>query len=148
MRINKIETLNDLDNLLAEVFCGSLNHTKKINHVPLNITNKGEDIIVQLSVPGFSKEDIEVKIENKKLVIEGKIKEDVKEDVTEESVNTPKEKEEIVLRRDFKVSGFKNEVILNEEMVVNNAELKNGILTISIRRIVPENLKPRTIAIS
>lgn len=148
MRINKIETLNDLDNLLTDVLCGSLNHTKRINHVPLNITNKGEDIIVQLSVPGFSKEDIEVKIENKKLVIEGKIKEDVKEDVTEESVNTPKEKEEIVLRRDFKVSGFKNEVILNEEMVVNNAELKNGILTISIRRIVPENLKPRTIAIS
>ena len=151
MRINKIETLNDLDNLLTNMFLGPVNHqTKRDNHVPLNITDKNDDIIVQLSVPGFSKENIEVKIENKKLVIEGKIEEikETTEKNIETPIETPIEKEERVLRRDFKVSSFKNEIILNEEMVVNSAELKNGILTISIKRIIPENLKPRNISIS
>ena len=43
---------------------------------------------------------------------------------------------------------FKKAFTLADEVVVNGAELKDGMLIVDLEKIVPEEKKPRTIKIS
>src|SRR5437868_271189 len=44
--------------------------------------------------------------------------------------------------------GFDRRFVLSGHIVVGGAELKNGLLHVGLKRVVPEALKPRTVAIS
>jgi molecular chaperone IbpA len=48
---------------------------------------------------------------------------------------------------DVKYGAFKRTFALADDLVVNNATLENGLLSIEIEKIVPEAKKPKTIAI-
>ena len=100
---------------------------------PYDILKLDEDTYkLSLAVAGFSKSDIDVSIDNGTLIVKGEITEVVDAEVVHKGIAGRK---------------FTRTFALGEYMEVSNAELKDGMLTINIVRIVPEDKKPKTIKI-
>ena len=51
------------------------------------------------------------------------------------------------LHRGIATRAFQRRFVLAEHMVVDGAELNNGLLNVSLRRVIPESAKPRRIEI-
>jgi molecular chaperone IbpA len=81
---------------------------------------------------GFSKEDIEIEIENGLLTVRS-IKENDENDSN--------------IYRGISYRKFNRKFTLADDIVVNDASLENGMLKIDLERIVPEEKKPRKITI-
>jgi molecular chaperone IbpA len=102
---------------------------------PYNIEKTGEDSYrVTLAVAGFGPDDIELTVKDNALLVSGK-------------VAAAEEKTEF-LHHGIAARAFNRRFVLAEHMVVDGAELVNGLLRVSIRREVPESAKPRRIAIN
>jgi molecular chaperone IbpA len=103
------------------------------NYPPYNIIKTEENHYeLQLAIAGFSLEDLEVELKDGLLVVEGK-KED--EDKAE------------YIHKGISARAFRRTFTLADTIVVNSADLKDGILTILLENIVPEEKRPRKIAI-
>lgn len=111
----------------------SMNNTS-VSYPPYDIV-KVDDFKynVELAVAGFDKEMIKVDYADNVLTIESK-KKDEKE-------------EREVLHRGISKKYFKRSFTIADDVVVNGAELKDGLLTIELEKILPEGKKPRTIEI-
>lgn len=104
------------------------------SYPPYNIEKAGEDSYrVSLAVAGFGPENIEVTVKDNALVVAGNLGEEPKGEF---------------LHRGIAARGFLRRFVLAENMVVEGAELINGLLSVSLRRVVPENAKPRRIEIT
>jgi len=104
------------------------------NYPPYNIVKKDENhYTIELAVAGFGQTDIDIEMENGKLVVRGNIK-------TEES-------EDNFLFRGIANRAFSRAFVLNDEVEVKDAELFNGMLKIFLERLTPETKKPKKIAI-
>ena len=103
---------------------------------PYNI-QKTEDykFEIEMAVAGFGKSDIEVE------VAEGVLT--VKSTKDKDTGST----DEFTLYKGISQRNFKRKFTLADDIVVNGAELKDGMLTISLERIVPEEKKPQLITI-
>lgn len=102
---------------------------------PYNIEKTGDDSYrLSLAVAGFSAEDIELTVKENSLFVSGRIAED-------------KTKGEF-LHRGIAARAFSRRFALADHMVVEGAEIANGMLNVTIKRVVPEALKPRRIEIS
>jgi len=100
---------------------------------PYDILKLDEDTYkLSLAVAGFSKSDIDVSVDNGTLIVKGEITETVDAEVVHKGIAGRK---------------FTRTFALGEYMEVSNAELKDGMLTINIVRIVPEDKKPKSIKI-
>lgn len=104
------------------------------NYPPFDTYKDGENTILEFALAGYSKDNIEVIVENSTLKISAK-----REKKAEESNYTHKG---IALR------SFEKKFALSEYAVVNKAEFKDGILRITIGTIIPEEKKPKRIEIS
>ena len=91
---------------------------------------------IQLALAGYSKDDIEVNLEEGVLTIKSK-KEDTKEDT----------KDGEILHKGIAKRYFSKAFTIADDVEVKGAELKDGLLRVSLERIVPESKKPRTIDI-
>lgn len=104
---------------------------------PYNIVKKGEnDYNITMAVAGFGEEDITIETHNNELVISGKIIE------KDEAENTE------YLHKGIATRAFERSFKLADHMLVNNAELTNGLLTINLVREIPEEKKPKLIPIN
>lgn len=111
----------------------SNSHSKKPSYPPHNIVKLDEENYnIELAVAGFSKKDIEITVEDKTLVIVGEQKEKQKIEYVHQGISAKKFESKFKLAADVKVVG---------------ATCTDGILVIELKRIVPEELKPRKIAI-
>jgi molecular chaperone IbpA len=100
---------------------------------PYDILKLDEDTYkLSLAVAGFSKTDIDVSVDNGTLIIKGEIAEVTDAEVVHKGIAGRK---------------FTRTFALGEYMEVSSAELKDGMLTVNIVRIVPEDKKPKTIKI-
>ena len=101
---------------------------------PYNIVKVDEDSYrVSLAVAGFDKKDVDVTVDNGTLIIKGEIKtEDESGEILHKGIATRK---------------FTRTFALGEYMEVTGAELKNGLLSVTVEKIVPEDKKPKTIKI-
>ena len=88
---------------------------------------------VELAVAGFSKNDIQVDYADNTLTIESK-----KEKETED---------ENFIHRGISKRYFKKSFTIADDVILNGAELKDGLLTIELEKILPEGKKPKTIEI-
>ena len=105
------------------------------NYPPHNIVKYSEhEYGIEIAVAGFSKEDIKVEVDQEQLTVTGT-----------KSIDADDTKE--YLHRGLATRDFQQTYTLAEYMEVNGAEVKDGMLKISIERIVPEALKPRQIEI-
>jgi molecular chaperone IbpA len=107
------------------------------NYPPYNIVQVNDDeYTISVAVAGFGYEDLSVTKDKKTLIIEGKHATD--EDTQE--VN--------YLHKGISERSFRREFTLADHVEINHAHLELGILSIHLRREVPEEAKPKIIAIS
>ena len=113
-----------------------LNNAHRINsqsYPPYDILKLDEDTYrISLAVAGFTKEDIDVSIDNGTLNIKGEIVEVVDAEVVHKGIAGRK---------------FTRSFALGEYMEVTGADMKDGMLHINVERIVPEEKKPKSIKI-
>ena len=96
------------------------------------VTDYGYEITMALA--GFDKSDIEVEVAQGVLTIRS-----VKE--------TSEESDEWTLHRGISYRKFNRKFTLADDVVVNGAKLENGLLTISLEQVIPEEKKPKLIEI-
>ena len=115
---------------------GRLNTAHKTNsqsYPPYDLLKLDEDTYrLSVAVAGFSKENINVSVDNGTLIIKGEIVEVTDAEVVHKGIAGRK---------------FTRTFALGEYMEVTGAEMKDGMLHISIDRIVPEDKKPKSIDI-
>ena len=104
------------------------------NYPPHNIVKYSDSAYaIEVAVAGFSKEEITVEVDQDQLIVRG----------TQQATEESKE----YLHRGLASRDFEQTWTLAEYMEVKDAEVKDGMLVISIERIVPEALQPRKIEI-
>jgi molecular chaperone IbpA len=105
------------------------------NWPPYNIERLGEDQYrITMAVAGFSPEELTVTAQANALIITGQKK------GSEDGAQ--------YLHRGIATRAFKQSFDLADHVMVTGANLDNGLLTIDLKREVPEALKPRRIEIS
>ena len=103
---------------------------------PYNIREvKDNDYKIEVALAGFDKKDIEVEAKDNSLTIRSKHKE------------TIDEKGDGVVHKGIASRNFIRSFALGEDIKVKNAKLENGLLTIDLEREIPEEMKPRLIAV-
>jgi molecular chaperone IbpA len=109
------------------------NSTTSTGFPPYNIRKEGEyNYVIEMALAGFGKKDIEVEITEGTLSIKS-----VKENTEDEST----------VYRGISYRKFDRKFTLAEDLIVNGATLENGMLTIDLERVVPEEKKPRLITV-
>ena len=104
---------------------------------PYNIESTGEDAYrITMAVAGFGENDIDITAQGATLVVSGRID------------RSGEAEERKFLHRGIAERAFERRFNLAEHVVVTNAALENGLLHINLVREVPEEKKPRKIAIS
>ena len=102
---------------------------------PHNIVRLDENLYcIEMAVAGFKKSEVQVEVEDNTLTVRGT-------NETHESATRE------YLHRGLSSRGFVRSFPLAEHMVVKDAMIENGVLTINIERIIPEALKARVIDI-
>ncbi|MCH7551602.1 MAG: Hsp20 family protein [Proteobacteria bacterium] len=102
---------------------------------PYNIEQVGEDnYCISMAVAGFGEQDLDVTVTENTLVVSGKMA-DEGEDTT-------------YLHRGIAGRAFERRFELADHIKVVGGSLANGLLNIDLRREVPEEKKPRKIAIA
>lgn len=105
------------------------------SYPPYNIIKKGEnDYEIEIAVAGFTLDEIDVEVNQNLLVIRGERKREDDTDVE-------------YLHRGLAYRNFEKSLTLAEHMEVGTANIKEGVLRISITRVVPEALKPRKVQV-
>jgi len=101
---------------------------------PYNIEKSGEDQYrITMAVAGFSPDEIEVTHQDNNLVVVGR------------KQGEPEQVE--VLHRGIATRAFKQNFKLADFVTVEGASLENGMLTMALKREIPEQLRPRQIPI-
>ena len=102
---------------------------------PFDILKDGEDSYrIALAVAGFRPEDIEVVAQQNLLTVSGKRAEN--------------EGEGEYLHRGIAARAFERRFQLADFVEAGEASFENGLLSIALKRVVPEAMKPRRIEIS
>ena len=113
-----------------------LNNAHKVNsqsYPPYDLIKLDEDTYrLSIAVAGFTKDDIDVSVDNGTLIIKGEIVEVTDAEVVHKGIAGRK---------------FVRSFALGEYMEVTSAELKDGMLHVNVVRIVPEDKKPKSIKI-
>ena len=107
------------------------------NYPPYNIKRVNDtDYRIEVALAGYSKDDIEVELKDSALTVRNKSKE-----------QTVDEKGNGVIHKGISTRQFERAFTISEDIKVKDAELKNGLLTIDLERIIPDEKKPRLIEI-
>lgn len=105
------------------------------SYPPYNIEKLAESqYMLTMAVAGFGPDDIELTVQDNTLIVAGRVS------------STQPDRE--MLYRGIAKRAFERRFVLADHIVVENANLDNGLLCIEVRHIVPEALKPRRIPIS
>jgi molecular chaperone IbpA len=106
---------------------------------PYNIEKTGEDTYrVSLAVAGFDKSDLDVTVQENRLIVSGRLNDRARE----------QEEKTQFLYRGIAGRAFRHTFELADTVRVNGAELVNGLLHIDLVREIPERKKPRQIEIN
>ena len=101
---------------------------------PYNIVKHDEyEFSIEMALAGFSKEDIEVVVEDGTITVK--------------SVYDDKVENAEVLHRGISQKKFTRKFTIADDIEVKGAELSNGLLEIKLERIIPEHKKPKVIKI-
>ncbi len=104
------------------------------SYPPYNIEKTGEDTYrLTMAIAGFSASNVTLTVTDNTLVVVGRLDGD-----------GPSAE---LLYRGIAGRAFERRFVLADHIVVDGADLKDGLLSVALKRVVPEALKPRTIAI-
>ena len=121
------------DNMFEELM--RLNAQGQTNYPPYNVVKLTEDKFnIEVACAGFAEGEIEINLDNRVLTVTGnKVVQDIVVDYLHKGISD---------------RGFIREFTIAEHVEVIGAIMKDGILTINLERIVPEEKKPKSIAIT
>ena len=100
---------------------------------PYDIRKEGDlNHVIEMALAGFSKDDIEIEVAQGVLTVKS-----MKENADDEAT----------VHRGISYRKFDRKFTLADDIVVNDAKLENGLLTITLEQIIPEEKKPKLIQI-
>ena len=130
-----------LDKMVDNIY-KSVEHVNKTmtSYPPFNLKKTEENkYVLEMAVAGFGKSDIEITLEEDKLVIDGKTTIDT---LTTDGVN------QTFLHKGISDRPFKRTFTLADNVEIMGAEMINGVLKIWLEHIIPEHKKPKKIDIA
>ena len=111
--------------------------TMQSNYPPYNIRKTGKDnYSIEVALAGFNKNDVEVEFEDNLLTVRTK-------QISKSENNSDGE----ILHKGISQRQFVRSFTIADDVKVNDAQLKDGLLTIACERIVPEHKKKKLIEI-
>ena len=120
------------DSLFDKLFEDVERNGNKSGFPPYNIRKVNEEsYTIEMAVAGFSREDLEAELKDGVLTVRSKHDQDEGE----------------YLYRGIARRSFSRSFTLSDDMIIKEADLVNGMLTIQLERIIPEEKKPRMIQI-
>ena len=123
------------DRMFESLMGNHPNQSAPSSYPPYNIVKNNDDkFTIEIALAGFSKDEVEIESRENILKIESKSRPEGDDD-----------KE--YLHKGISNKRFKKAFTLSDDVVVNGADMKDGILKIEMERIIPEEKKPRTIKI-
>ena len=106
------------------------------NYPPYNIRKTGDYThVVEVALAGYSKDMIEVIVEEKTLTIKSA------------DLMAEKDPNDGLVHKGIAMRAFNRSFTLADDVVVKDASLKNGLLKVELERVVPEEKKPKVIKI-
>ncbi len=119
---------------LARLMDTAVSSAEAPSYPPYNIEKTGDDTYrLTMAVAGFRPEDLDMMVKENTLVISGRVAGEANKGE--------------VLYRGIAGRAFERRFVLADHIVVEGADLENGLLHVGLKRVVPEALKPRKIAI-
>lgn len=119
---------------MARLIDATQDVTSAPSYPPYNIAKVSEDSYrLTMAVAGFSQDDLELVVKDNQLVISGRV--------------NPEALGGELLHRGIAGRAFERRFALADHLVVDGADLQNGLLHVALKRVVPEALKPRRINI-
>lgn len=102
------------------------------NYPPYNI-KKIEDnkYVIEIAVAGFAKQDVEIVLEDSKLIVRG----------------TSHDDNDNFIFKGIANRAFTRTFALDDQIEIKDAAMFNGMLKIALERIIPEHKKPRKIEV-
>tara|TARA_B100001741_G_C16552483_1_gene600166 strand:+ start:2959 stop:3399 length:441 start_codon:yes stop_codon:yes gene_type:complete len=119
------------DNIFDSVF--NLNESNT-SYPPYNILKSDNNYTISLAIAGFSKDEIDVSLQENELVIKGVAKDQ------DEKIE--------FLHRGIAGRNFERKFRLADTIKVSDASYEDGLLNIYLEREIPEHQKPRKIEIN
>jgi molecular chaperone IbpA len=108
---------------------------KKDHYPPHNVVKFSEDeYLIELAVTGFKREDIQISLHEGILTIEGK--------------RDQRRDQDLYVYKGISGRQFKRSFRLSEFVEVTGADLDAGLLVVHLKRVVPEEKRPRVITIN
>ena len=112
-------------------------NTPSVNYPPYNIVKTGDYTYdIELALAGFNKKDIDIEYNDGVVTVKS-----IHETQTDEDTNGS------VLHRGISKRHFTKAFQIADDVEVKGAELMDGLLRISLERIIPESKKPRSIEV-
>ena len=109
------------------------NNVPSTGFPPYNIRKEGDyNYVIEMALAGVGKKDIEVEVADGTLSIRS-VKENSEDDST--------------VYRGISYRKFERKFTMADDIVVNDAKLENGMLSLELERIVPEEKKPRLVTV-
>ena len=120
-----------------ETMLGNGGLSMQSNYPPYNIRKTGKDnYSIEVALAGFNKNDVEVEFEDNLLTVRTK-------QISKSENNSDGE----ILHKGISQRQFVRSFTIADDVKVNGAQLKDGLLTIACERIVPEHKKKKLIEI-
>jgi len=128
--------MNELD-IIRNHFLGFHNDFfdgfKRVStYPPYNIKEKDDLGVIEFAVAGFAEKDLKVEVKEQTLHVSGCKEEKTSEDFWHKGISD---------------RSFTKKFQLHEHIMINGAELKDGLLKVAYHRDVPESEKPKQIKI-
>ena len=109
--------------------------TKNVpNYPPYNLVKDGDSYTIEMAMAGLTDKDVDVVLEDRTLTISYEKSEE--------------DSDEGVIHKGLAQRSFKRSFNLADDIEVQKAQLKNGLLSIRMERIVPDEKKPQKIKLS
>ena len=106
------------------------------SYPPYNIRREGDEkYFIELAIAGLKEDDLEVSLQSQVLNIRSK------------KENSGSEENTNYVHRGIAKRQFEREFTLSDDIVVKGCDLTNGMLTIELEKIIPEEKKARLIPI-
>jgi molecular chaperone IbpA len=106
------------------------------NYPPFDLIRTGDnDYRIDLAVAGFKADEIDITAQQNVLIVTGKKKEESEKDGTD------------FVYRGIATRSFERRFALADHIQVRGADMKDGLLSIELKREIPEAMKPRKIDI-
>ena len=108
------------------------NFRRVSTYPPYNIKEKDDKGVIEFAVAGFAEKDLKVEVKENTLSIYGCKEKELQEDLMHKGISD---------------RSFTKRFQLHKHIIVDNAELKDGLLKVSYHRDIPEAEKPKQIKI-